>query len=251
MDNVQYVGGLFTDVFRVGEHFHQTYELVYYTRGQGTLHIGTNSVDFYPGLLVIIAPRVPHTDQATGGFQNLHINVRHPGFPVNSYAVIRDSANRDMFKILFQIHSEYHIKRQNWRALVDSLYEVLRQYMLTFIDKHPLNPYVERMLSDIIDNLANPSYEICQTIQAMPFHPQYFRDLFCKEIGCTPNQYLMKKRLEYAQELILAKPLSGSTMKEIAQQCGWQDFYYFSRLFKQYTGLSPRHWAAVYGQEQR
>lgn len=250
LKNIQYVGGLFSDTYRVHEHIHQTYELVYYTHGRGKVRIGEETVDFSPGVLTIIAPRIPHTDYADGGFQNLHVNIQHPGFPVSSHLVIHDSENRDIFKILFQIHSEYHYKRQNWEALVDSLYEVIHQYLLAFLQQTPMDNYVERVVHEIIQNISNPSYDIRETIRSLPYHPNYFRERFLKQVGDTPNRYLTKKRMENARELIRTRKLSGYSFQEIALLCGYQDAYYFSRLFRQYTGLSPRQWAAEYAQEQ-
>ena len=242
MENVTYVGGLFNDTYRVHEHIHKTYELVYYTMGTGHVRIGGVNIDFSPGTITLIAPEIPHTDYASGGFQNLYFHLLHPGIPIHGYVVVKDNESKDILKILLQMHSEYHLKRQNWGALVDSLYAVLHQYLLAFMETKALNPYVEHMLHEIIANLSNPSFDLREAIDSMPFHPNYFRDLFAKETGYTPNQYLTAKRMEYAQELILSKALSGYSFKEIALLCGYNDAYYFSRLFRQYTGYSPKDW---------
>lgn len=242
MENVTYVGGLFSDTYRVHEHIHKTYELVYYTMGSGLVRIGEDNIDFSPGTITLIAPEIPHTDFASGGFQNLYFHLLHPGIPMHDYALVKDNENRDIFKILFQMHSEYHYKRQNWRALVDSLYEVLHQYLLSFMETKTLNPYVEHTMHEIIANLSNPSFDLRETIRSVPFHPNYFRDLFARETGYTPNQYLTAKRMDYARELIISKSSTGYSFKEIALLCGYNDAYYFSRLFRQYTGFSPKDW---------
>lgn len=244
MKNVQYVGGLFQDTFRVQEHEHLTYELAYYTKGQGQICIEKNLLDFHPGVFFIIAPYVSHSEYGECGFQSIRLNICHPGFPVNTYLRLCDSENREIFRILFQMHSEYHRKRQNWEALVDSLYELLRQYLLSFMITNPLNTYVETVIQEILENFSNPFYEIKKTINSLPFHPNYFRELFIRETGKTPNQYLTDKRMEYAQELICTKSIFGYSFKEIALMCGYNDAYYFSRLFKQHTGESPKQWSA-------
>ncbi|MFT4007844.1 MAG: helix-turn-helix transcriptional regulator, partial [Lacrimispora sp.] len=64
--------------------------------------------------------------------------------------------------------------------------------------------------------------------------------LFAKETGMTFSNYLKKMRLEQAMELIL-----NSDMKiyEIACAVGYPDQKYFSRVFKEYTGVSAKQFA--------
>lgn len=242
MPNITYVGGLISDTYMVHFHEHQTYELVYYTRGKGQVKIGNELVDFEPGTLTLIAPRIPHSDYADGGFQNLHFNVKNPGLPVGRYLVLQDSENQDIYRVIRQMQVEYHLKRRNWEPLVDSFYDVLYQYLVSFSGGEVQNPYVDRIVRDMIVNLSNPDYNLRESIEALPFNAQYFRELFKKNTGLTPIHYLLAKRMEYAKTLIRGRGIHGYPFKEIALLCGYRDPYYFSRQFKLFTGLSPQKW---------
>ncbi|HIS69974.1 MAG TPA: AraC family transcriptional regulator [Candidatus Gallacutalibacter stercoravium] len=242
MDNITYINGLFCDTYRVEPHLHKTYELVYYTQGNGHVRFDGVEESFSPGTVTLIAPGVRHTDFSATGFRNLHLNLLRPGIPVDRYLIAQDSDRRDIYSILLQMHNEYHLKRSNWRELVNCLYDVLLQYLLAFGKASPKSPYVEQLMHDMIDNLSNPFYQVGQAIAAFPFNPNYFRQIFQKEMGCTPSQYLIGKRMEYAKELIRAKGLSGYSFQQIALLCGYNDSYFFSRTFKKHTGLSPRSW---------
>lgn len=46
-------------------------------------------------------------------------------------------------------------------------------------------------------------------------------------------------RMELAQKLLAQKELP---VKEIAGRCGYSDQFYFSRIFKKQTGLSPKEY---------
>ena len=59
---------------------------------------------------------------------------------------------------------------------------------------------------------------------------------FRQATGQTPLQYLNRKRLEAATDMLRASNLNVS---EIAWQLGWQDVSYFTRLFRQHTGMTP------------
>ena len=64
----------------------------------------------------------------------------------------------------------------------------------------------------------------------------HFRRLFVKYMGISPQKYLINLKIDRAKELLA---LEWLTVSEIAEQSGFSDFAYFSRLFKNYTGTSP------------
>ena len=64
----------------------------------------------------------------------------------------------------------------------------------------------------------------------------YFRKIFEELYQEPPHHYLMQCRLQKAEYLLITSELKIS---EIASSCGFQDEFYFSRLFKKYIGISP------------
>jgi AraC-like DNA-binding protein len=65
---------------------------------------------------------------------------------------------------------------------------------------------------------------------------QYFTKLFRRVTGQPPYAYLTQVRLQRARELLTSSEL---TVQAIAAAVGFCDPYYFSRCFRQHTGLSP------------
>jgi AraC-like DNA-binding protein len=63
--------------------------------------------------------------------------------------------------------------------------------------------------------------------------------IFRQYTGLTPYQYYLQLRMHRAREL-LRRP--GVTVKEVAVQMNFENQYYFSRLFKKKTGLTPTEW---------
>jgi len=61
--------------------------------------------------------------------------------------------------------------------------------------------------------------------------------LFIRQFGLTPLQYLERRRLERAMELIRSAP---SNIKEICYEVGFGSLAHFSRWFRLKTGVSPR-----------
>ncbi|WP_270169946.1 AraC family transcriptional regulator [Paenibacillus sp. SYP-B4298] len=64
---------------------------------------------------------------------------------------------------------------------------------------------------------------------------------FRAEWNTTPIDYLIQIRLGKAKELLAG---TWSAVKDIAEQVGYTDHYYFSRLFKKHTGMSPLQYRA-------
>jgi AraC-like DNA-binding protein len=74
-------------------------------------------------------------------------------------------------------------------------------------------------------------------------HPTYFSDRFRQLVGVRPLEYLMRRRIERAQYLLLASPAS---VKQIAGEVGIADAAYFTRAFTRYCGSSPSAYRAAH-----
>jgi transcriptional regulator GlxA family with amidase domain len=66
--------------------------------------------------------------------------------------------------------------------------------------------------------------------------PSQFSRRFRKLFHCSPHHFLIQQRVEKARTLLME---SQMTVGEIADTLGYADLGFFSRQFKQKTGLSP------------
>jgi iron complex transport system substrate-binding protein len=57
-----------------------------------------------------------------------------------------------------------------------------------------------------------------------------------EELGISPIEYKNRLRMEKARHLLL---YTYNTVSEIAASLGFDSVYVFSRIFRQYNGLSP------------
>lgn len=67
----------------------------------------------------------------------------------------------------------------------------------------------------------------------------YVSQLFKKEVGTTFTEYVSKLRIEYACKLIASTDMS---INEIAEKAGYDDYFYFSRIFKRLMGKSASNY---------
>lgn len=72
--------------------------------------------------------------------------------------------------------------------------------------------------------------------QLLNYSPQYLSRKFKDETGCSPIHFLIRIRMNKAQELLLT---TDATLQEVADSVGYPDLFYFNRMFKKYVGIAP------------
>ena len=68
---------------------------------------------------------------------------------------------------------------------------------------------------------------------------EYLSGLFKKEVGKSLTEYVREKRMNRATVLLRT---TGLQVQTVALHCGIEDVQYFSKLFKQQFGLSPKEY---------
>lgn len=63
-----------------------------------------------------------------------------------------------------------------------------------------------------------------------------FSEIFRKQAGCSPIEYFIRLKINYACRLL---EVSDFSVQQISSIIGIDDPYYFSRIFKKHTGCSP------------
>lgn len=80
--------------------------------------------------------------------------------------------------------------------------------------------------SDLLDRLAAES----------PYGYSHTAKIFKEHTGLSLKGYIIERRVQAGKDALIR----GATLMESAEAAGYGDHFYFSRIFKKYTGLSPR-----------
>lgn len=78
------------------------------------------------------------------------------------------------------------------------------------------------------------------------YHPFYISNVLKAAKGMTLKQYITKYRLDLAKRMLEAG--SGS-IAEIADACGFTDASYFTKTFRQATGVTPKEYRNKFKEE--
>ena len=102
--------------------------------------------------------------------------------------------------------------------------------------------YVSRAINYIQTNFAEP-IQLSEIAVALGLSRNYFCRLFKKQVGLSPQEYLVTYRLETAAKLLTEQGLS---QKEAANRVGYPDVYTFSRMFKRKFGIPPGEYIRIH-----
>lgn len=98
-------------------------------------------------------------------------------------------------------------------------------------------------ISDNIDNCLHDKLFIEQIAHHVNLSPSRISHLFKENIGVSILSWREDQRTNKAKFLLQTTPLS---IFQIAQHLGYTDQFYFSRVFKAKTGLSPKKFRYIF-----
>jgi len=136
------------------------------------------------------------------------------------------------------------VKETELRSLLEKARFILNQKEAES-SRHRLQPLADasasegiQIVSSIVQMIKN-EYDKSWTLHGIArqrhMHPDYLSRLFKKETGKNFVDYLTDHRIERAKALIVTSDLKNY---EIADHVGYDDYRYFSQVFKKKTGMT-------------
>ena len=104
----------------------------------------------------------------------------------------------------------------------------------TFI---PRNGSVVQQVCEWIRDHLDSHFSIDSLVKLSGYGRSRFFTLFFAETGMSPNDYVVRLRIERAQKLLRE---SDRSILNVALACGFKSSSTFSTTFAKFTGVSPR-----------
>ena len=233
--------------YEVQWHHHAQWELVYCTGGTGVFQFenGT-SIHYQEGDAVAIPPHVRHNNMSQEGFSNIHIRMDEPAFSERTPFRVSDDEERHLREAYSQAKYYYMADIHKRELVMRALGELLVSYLIVYRSNSEFSEPVEQIRNMIIRNYADPAFALDEAIRTLPFHYDYLRKLFRREMGITPLEYLTGLRMKKAEVMLGAMWTKDYSVTDIAQLCGYEDALYFSRVFKKHYGCAPTAFTKQY-----
>jgi AraC-like DNA-binding protein len=238
MNSVVFVGE-HSKTFDVRWHSHETWELVYCTSGQGVFRFRDGrTIPYHAGEVVGIPPQEVHSNTSEEGFTNIRVNLSE--FTSSNHVAFKiQDENSSLLKAFMEAKIYFNSDYSKKELILAALGELIASYVNAFRNNVEFTEMVDKIRSTILHSYTDPEFELDEYIRSLPFHYDYLRKLFKKELGMSPLEYLTTQRMKNAERLLSTVWTSGYSVAEIARMCGFDNALYFSRVFRKSFGCSP------------
>ena len=235
---------------------------------------GRQTYDYQEGTIVCFAPgQTAETNPTTDKVQvNAHGILFHPdllrgtslGKSIKKYTFFSYEVNEalhlseeersivmDCLKII-RMELEHGVDKHSKTLLVNHI-ELLLNYCMRFYERQFITRgKTNRDVLTRFENLLDEYFESALAEQdGLPtvkyfadklcLSSNYFGDMFKKETGKSPQEYIQEKVIELAKERISD---TADTVSQIAYSLGFQYPQHFCRLFKKRVGYTPSEYRA-------
>jgi AraC family transcriptional regulator len=102
-----------------------------------------------------------------------------------------------------------------------------------------LAPWQVRKVTAYVDAHLHRSISNEDLAAIARLNPSHFGRAFRNSVGEPPHEYVIRRRVERAQGLMLS---TGASLSDIAFECGLADQSHLTRLFRRNVGESPNAW---------
>lgn len=222
---------------RVAEHF----EVEFYLDDGGVTSINGKDFILQKNHLLFVRPGDVRLSSAHFKCFYLHMELSDekmldylsdvPSF----FAVASSKIYYNLFHQLIQLEQEkdYESKILYFSKIVALLVNIQRDSC--FYSGEGKSSVIYRAERFMTENFTD-KIELKEIAESVHLSPNYFHKLFTNITGVTPHDFLMKKRINYAKELIMT---SDHDMMDVAMMSGFGSQAYFNYCFKKETGYSP------------
>ena len=249
--------------FDVPPHRHDFYELYCLLSDSYTYHVENSKYEIRPGTLILVPPGQTHWPELQGPPRDIERIVvwLNPRF-ISSLSIFLP---RTLGTMGSNLQDEHLIvpEEKNYQVILNLLYSLLyekdradadSQYLCHLILSQLLI-HISRVLNQRTKPQEDPGARYSEIMKVHEYINAHYREplsvsglagrffldkntmtrQFKRIIGMTPGDYIRRKRLENARELIR----QGCSIQQAGYSSGFTDYSAFFRAFRQYFGVSP------------
>ncbi|XID93124.1 response regulator [Paenibacillaceae bacterium WGS1546] len=129
------------------------------------------------------------------------------------------------------------IKQQELAEVLDDIRAQLSKEPI--VETNDIEKTVQRVQQYLREHF-HEDISLEQLAKQFNFSSAYLSKIFLKHAGEAPSKYIAALRINEAKRLL--KQRKDLPVKTVGEQVGYSDPFYFSRIFKQATGMTPREY---------
>jgi AraC-like DNA-binding protein len=218
------------------DHFHRAVEIVYFLAGTGRTTIDGQTYDVQSNCFSVIPSHVVHNQISETTITSICLCISDcdlenaQGLWVDATGEIKECLQKLMQELTTQRTGYSQISEGYLLAIIGLIKRAIKEN----VPQDRKQALVSQALNIIEEKTGNLSID--EVAGQLFVSKDYLRHLFKHYAGQSPMKAIVSVRIDHAKKLLMNPEL---TIVQVADQCGFEDPYYFSRLFKSYTGKSP------------
>lgn len=233
----------------------QHHELILITKGKGTITIENKVYQVKEGMLFYLCPNITHSIETDINDPiccfTVHFSYSYVDFNGEDWSI-----KKEVEVLPFQPMKElrdYYIIENLFEKMVDCWMDKLPGY--EFMSK----VFLQQLLIEIYQNIKKKNHDYSASLKVeniikymneninnkltltelseiVQLSPTYLSRIFKETTGYSLIEYFNKMKIDKSKEMIIE---GDKKIKEISRLLGFNDEFYFSRIFKKYEGVSP------------
>lgn len=228
-------------------------QILYCTKGSGILSIDGNITEISPHTAIFLPAGYPHEYYPTSDDWDIHWVVPD-GYACDDLLKYIGMEKPTVFEIKDLALLEHFFSRMHESILGDSINGNLRAsgYLYNFLielyqqkNSGRVVKTSNRAIVTAIDHINNcymnkiTMEELCDVTD---LSKQQLCRLFKRYLGCRPMEYIAKRRIQTAKELLSTTDMS---VEAISEKVGFCSGSYFTKLFSRYEGMTPTQFRII------
>jgi len=228
------------------------FQMIYITRGEGIFSCGDNTYQVKPGCVMLVLPGLKHAYRPlieTGwqeywvGFKGGYFSrLLEEGRFSAENVFFETGLNDSILSIFKQILDEARTQRPLYQMKVCAAILSLIAEVLTRERRREQPSHYEKVVARakyMMESNVYSAINLPVISEQLGISTSRLNEIFKTYTSMTPYQYYIHIKIHKAEALLEQEDIP---VKEAAFRMGFEDQYYFSRLFKNKTGVSPSDW---------
>lgn len=250
-------------------HWHEHFEIIIMRQGTGIFHIDSQPYEASPGDVLFVPAGGLHTGFSTYEGDIAYVSIVFNGALFNDFVhdslhakyvrpylegrvqlpakpVLHKPSCTVHYKLLDEVIAEFQANQPAYQLIIKSQLHLLftllaRTFLPLQLPEHVNNRYIEnrerfKALIEYIESNFVDKLTVEDAAGRLNLNPYHFCKMFKKITGRTFIEYVNMCRMNEAERLLQEESLS---ITEIAGRVGCDNPNYFTKLFKQYKGITP------------
>ncbi|AZB41091.1 AraC family transcriptional regulator [Bacillus sp. FJAT-42376] len=254
-----------TEICQHGWHFHPQIEIIAVRSGEMEIHTPDDRHHLRAGDVFILGSGQPHLDLRKPDqlvdyvviqfdleafldsnmlpFLYLYQESFVPLVKLNALFDGNSDLRKQFYATIIELHREHEQRQRGYELAINylvkkCLFLLLRHDNMGLFDHSRSMSYEKlKLVFDYVEAHLSDKITVQQACRLVNFSYTYFLKYFKQNVGITFTDYVIHRKIKYAERLLLTDDLS---IAQIAEQAGFPNLSHFYKLFKRVHHCSPK-----------